>query len=221
MPKNLFFWRSLAKKILVKSLESIDPRIFFAYNSVMGEKCKKNTIRRVLQIVLTLFTLLWTLFIWGNSIRTGAQSSAQSSTVVEVVQKVAQVLAPESPIANATGEQYEKLHFFIRKAAHYTEYAVLGALLCWCYFSYTSKYKHVYLPILAMVIVPTLDECIQLFTSARAGTVQDVLLDLCGGASGFFLAWVTVFLGIYFYKKRKAKQKDVTMYEFIDEKDLF
>ena len=107
----------------------------------MKVKTWQKYIRTVLRIVLTIACVVTIGFIFSNSLKTAEQSSAQSSTVVETIQKVAQVIAPESKIATATGEEYEALHELIRAWAHFAEFFLLGVLFGWCYCSYTLQKK--------------------------------------------------------------------------------
>ena len=60
----------------------------------------------------------------------GEQSAEKSSEVVKAVQKVAAFFDPNSAIATATGEAYDRLHAAVRNWAHFAEFALLGGLLC-------------------------------------------------------------------------------------------
>ena len=82
---------------------------------------QKSRIFTVLRYVLPiLLTLLWLSFIYGNSLKTGEQSSEQSGKVHEVVNDIAQSVGIEKPISEHT----------VRKSAHFFEFAVLGGLIC-------------------------------------------------------------------------------------------
>lgn len=174
----------------------------------MRAKLRQNKIRTVLKILLPIACLLWLAFIFSNSLKTGEASSAQSSTVVDSIQSVAKVVAPNSWVANATGEEYEKLQGGVRISAHFIQFAVLGALLCWCYFAYTSRVAYIYLPLVGVMLVPFIDECLQGYVEGRAGELADILTDLTGGVCGFFLAAISVAIGaiIYLHKRKKSKQ---------------
>ncbi len=190
-------------------MQRIDPVVIFAYNRTMTKKITKNRIRQALRILLPIALALWIGFIFGNSLQDAETSSKQSSTVVEVVQQVAQTIAPESNIAKAEGEAYARLHHLIRKFAHFSEFAVLGALLCGCYFAYTDQMKKIWIPALGLAVVPALDETLQLFVSGRAGAITDVLIDIGGGAVGFACVWLVVWL----VQRAKRKAKSPPKYE--------
>ena len=167
---------------------------------------KGNKIRRILQALLSVASLAWIVFILANSLQTGEQSSAQSAEIVDKVQEIAQVIAPESAIANATGKEYDILHDVIRNCAHFAEFAVLGALLCWCYFAYTFRKETFYLPLCAIAIVPLLDEGLQAFVVGRGWELKDLALDICGGVMGLLVAMLCVYIGLVIYKNRLRKR---------------
>lgn len=174
----------------------------------MKEKTAKKYARLVLRIVLTVACLVMLGFIFSNSLKTAEQSTAQSSTVVDTVQKVAQAVAPESKIANATGDAYDRLHEQVRSWAHFLEFLALGALFGWCYFSYTLQKRYLYVSACAVVVVPVIDELLQLFSDGRGVSFADVLVDVCGGLVGIGVAVATVLLGVCIYRK-KIKRREM------------
>lgn len=176
------------------------------------KKSKAKIWRLVLRIVLPLACIAVLAFIFSNSLKSGTASSAQSGTVVNLVQKIAGVFAPNSWLATATGEAKEKIHAVIRMLAHFSEFALLGALFIWCYFSYTLQKRWLYLPVCTFLLVPVTDEFLQTLTASRAGEISDILVDLLGGFSGMLFAIVTVAIGvgIYLHKKRKKAENKNT-----------
>lgn len=173
----------------------------------MRRKGKQNVILLALKILLPVACCLWITFILANSLQTAGESSTQSATVVETVQRVAKIIAPESTIANATGETYDKLHSAVRACAHILEFAVLGALLSWCYFAYTQEWKFFFIPCLAPLLVALVDEWLQTFVDGRAWEATDLLLDSLGGVAGVMFAALSVVLGLLIYEKRMLKKE--------------
>ena len=172
----------------------------------------KRTILWVLRILLTAFCLAVIGYIFSNSLKTGEESSQKSNEVVQTVQKVIAYVAPQSPIATATGDAYDRLHALIRNLAHFSEFAVLGALLVWCYFSYTTKKKHLYIPVAVMLFVPVADECIQLSVAGRGSQFSDVLLDCLGCGFGGLVAMLALGLVLWILSNsRKNKVQDVAL----------
>jgi VanZ family protein len=77
-------------------------------------------------------------------------------------------------------------HFLVRKAAHFSEYAVLALLAARAFRTSQSEKlrRRWWLAAFALVAcVALLDEYHQSFLPARTGTVYDSLLDMAGGAA--------------------------------------
>lgn len=168
-------------------------------------KAKITTKRLLLRLFLTLACACTLCFILGNSLKTGEQSQAQSSTAVDTLQKIVGWFAPNSFIATATGEAYERLHEVVRLCAHAAEFALFGTLLIWCYFSYSGKMNYVFVPVCAVILVPFWDEYLQTLTTSRSAELKDVLVDTCGGLAGCFFAVITVALGLWIIKMRRRR----------------
>ena len=82
-------------------------------------------------------------------------------------------------------------HFLVRKAAHFTEYAVLALLAARAFrTSSTDKLKqNWWLAAFAFVAcVALVDEYHQSFLPSRTGTIYDSLLDMAGGATALACA---------------------------------
>lgn len=116
--------------------------------------------------------------IWGNSLLPGSESGGISLAVLDAVRGA----------LRAWGLPYAWLtNFLVRKAAHFTEYAVLGVLVSQALDPRPGRTRAVLVAALALVAVPSIDETIQLFVPGRSGQVSDVLLDCCGAAFGCLL----------------------------------
>ncbi|MBR1555768.1 MAG: VanZ family protein [Oscillospiraceae bacterium] len=81
----------------------------------------------------------------------------------------------------------EGLTHIVRKAAHFTEYAVMGFL--W-YLLLRKKQNNIILSIGATAFYAASDELHQRFVAGRSGQISDVLLDACGGCFGVMTAFV-------------------------------
>ena len=189
--------------------ENIDRGVFFSYNRSMGKNAtsKKEYWLWALRVFLTLACLALIGFIFANSLKDSEKSVEQSSGVVKTVQKVAAFFDPNSKIANATGDAYDKLHAVVRVLAHFAEFMLLGGLLCWCVFSYNTKKIFQIVPPAALLFVSLTDECLQIFIEGRAFQLTDVLFDCSGGIVGIGIAILTVWLGFVIYKKRKIEKE--------------
>lgn len=157
----------------------------------------------ILRAVTTVLCAFAVGFILYNSVQPAVESAAQSNRIVEMVQRVVAVFAPHSSIVTATGEEYRRLHEAIRTLAHFSEYALLGALGGWCCLSYTLKKWFYAIPMVGLTVVAVLDECLQHFTPGRSMQGLDVLVDVGGGACGLAFALLIVWAVVKIIKRRK------------------
>lgn len=119
-----------------------------------------------------LLVVAWACFVWSRSLYPGPQSSSQSAVVVALVR----------PLLEALGVCDESaMSFLVRKAGHFLEYTVLGALLA---LTRAGGEGPLWPRVLAGVAVPGVDETIQRFVPGRSGQLTDVMLDCCGVAFG-------------------------------------
>lgn len=122
--------------------------------------------------------------IWGASTVPGTGSSHASLSVVEALRFVLDSLGLASGWVT---------NLLVRKAAHFTEYAVLGVLVSSALDPGARRTRSRILLIAAVLaLVASLDESIQLFVPGRSGMVTDVLLDCCGAATGVALRTLVV-----------------------------
>ena len=157
----------------------------------MDQKIKPNQKSKSRnQIILIIVLVFWHLFIFGQSILPGAQSSEQSNFIVHMIKPVVNIFIPNISI--------ETLSLLIRKGAHITEFFILSMLSFQVYKRH-FKLKHVLIIVLIHgFLIAAIDETIQTFTSNRAGLFTDVLIDMIG----VFLSVLLIFL-ISKYKEMK------------------
>ena len=145
---------------------------------------KKLTL---LIISLTL-ALLCIIFIFSNSLKDGAESSEQSSSVYELVNDVTDALGFKSHVS----------HALVRNLAHFAEFSILGAFLAMASaMALGVDRKHSLLcaaqkliPAAALcTLVAIVDELIQFGSEGRAPQVSDALLDILGALFGILAVW--------------------------------
>lgn len=138
---------------------------------------------------LTLLSIVWIIVIFSFSLQSGEESGELSGGIVAWI---VGLFFPED------FTHIELVHFLVRKAAHFTEYFILGVLL-----SLTvreAKWKKVLLvPWVLGTLVASCDETIQLFSDGRAGQVTDVMLDSSGVFTGCMILTLIV---LYLDRKR-------------------
>ena len=114
-------------------------------------------------------------FIWGNSLLPGEISGAISDFFKRILQSLF-----EQGESGSSG----MLGFLVRKMAHFTEFAALGACLGWL-FGMLEKGKIP--PFLWGAAAACVDESIQLFVPDRGPGLRDVFIDCSGVLAGLIL----------------------------------
>lgn len=90
-------------------------------------------------------------------------------------------------------ETLETAHFLVRKAGHFTVYAVLAMLLMRAFRAGSELRWQRQWGIYSFFIVgiyALLDEYHQSFTTSRTGSIYDSMIDLTGGACMLFVLWL-------------------------------
>lgn len=130
-------------------------------------------------IIFTFITILWTGFIFFNSFMNGTASTKESNFVLEIVYKI----LGEGSISPA----------LLRKAAHFTEYFILGTLLLKTVWEYKHMiFKVITVPLFFGLFTAVCDETIQLFSEGRSGQVSDILIDFSGVVAGIIITGLIV-----------------------------
>ncbi|CAN5190615.1 hypothetical protein BH20ACI2_BH20ACI2_07550 [soil metagenome] len=86
-------------------------------------------------------------------------------------------------------------HGYIRKFAHFAEYAVLAFLAARAFYYSRSEKVRQLLYTFAVgltVVVASIDEINQSLNSTRTGSGWDVLLDVTGGVLALFVFWIII-----------------------------
>lgn len=119
---------------------------------------------------------VWVVVVLG--LGTGIGSMNETS---RFIRPLLEFLFPDA--SPATLLQY---HGYIRKLAHFTEYAILA------FFAYRAfKVRRPFaVATLLVAAVAMADEINQSFNSSRTASPYDVFLDVIGGATMLFLIWL-------------------------------
>lgn len=123
--------------------------------------------------------------VWLAVIFYASTSSLSASNTSRVIRPLLLWLFPDIDEPALAG-----VHFFVRKAAHFAEYAVLGALAARAFLtsSRAGLRRNWHAAAFSLVTACALgDEFHQSFLAARTGTVYDSLLDMSGGAAALAL----------------------------------
>ncbi|MCL2050227.1 MAG: VanZ family protein [Lachnospiraceae bacterium] len=154
--------------------------------------------KKVITVILTILIIITYFHILNFSFKTGETSAMQSmsfsESLVHFVEKIFSVNL------NMTQEKLGQFEAFVRKAAHFFEYALLGFLvyslpLLWGKESFkAAKYSF-----FAVALMAAIDELIQIFIPERAALVTDVMID----AAGCILGMLALRLAHWFSVKLK------------------
>ena len=126
--------------------------------------------------LLTTLMCLNLALIWGNSLVSGENSGALSGGVLAFLGRFAPVLMTEMG------------HTLLRKAAHFSEFALLGLL-----YGGRHALSRGNVPGCLMgfgLAVACIDETIQVFTPGRASSLIDVWIDTLGFALGIVVIYI-------------------------------
>ena len=183
----------------------------------MDRWMKKNydfkSRRGFLRWFLTCLTLFWMVFIFMMSSAGKDESNSQSGAVCEFIcehfVEGYEEMAPEEQI-----QIQQKISFPVRKCAHLSEYAVLGALMTLTAASWRWEDEETMrtgetpggtvriLPVLAAgFLYAVSDEIHQIFVPGRSGEPRDVLIDTSGVLIGICL------VRLHFSLRERRKRK--------------
>lgn len=145
---------------------------------------KTNPWLIAFRVIFTIALLACIVYIFRNSLQTGAESSLRSQAVM---MKVNETLGRVH-----LGPLSEHL---IRKIAHFLEFAMEGFLLMLCLRVYTAHFvRHMSWPLLIGMGTALMDETIQLFIPNRTSMVTDVWIDMLGVVAGLLVALIILLI---------------------------
>ncbi len=149
-----------------------------------GDIMKKSTVYRVLSVITVCF---WMAVIFWFSSKAAKESDAMSDGLIA---KMTTIFGLDLS-GEALLEFISKWQFLVRKAAHFTEYAVLGFLVANAFNSFGVFSKRwAFLSPAVSLLYAVSDEVHQYFVPGRACRFLDVSIDFCGAAVGIGLFWL-------------------------------
>ena len=148
-----------------------------------------------------LLVLAALAFIWGHSTMPADQSSQESEWFLRFVEPAVMAV---SWCLQRFGVSMEP-SALVRKMAHFTEFAVLGALM-YLLFSSPQKRSRGVLPAAACLAAAAVDEFLQRFADGRAPGLRDVAIDFAGSCLG--VALVAAMLALLYSRGRKRHGKN-------------
>ena len=128
-------------------------------------------------VIFGILSLLILCFIWGQSMLPRSASADESNVLMRLMKPI---LAPKNRADD------DIFHHYLRKTAHFVEYAALGFCMC-CFFrklEWKRNAVRTVVTIISPILAAAIDETIQIFTPNRGPQFSDVLLDSCGALCG-------------------------------------
>ena len=149
--------------------------------------------KRWIAVVLVLLVLTLA-FIWRNSTESIPESQAKSLDLVAILKPILEPIIGEGKVTD----------HFVRKTAHFCEFALLGAelRLLFLLLGFGTVQGHMN-ALFAALAAGVTDETIQYFRE-RGSMVLDVVLDFCGA---FFGALVLLLIALVVREHRKKRRE--------------
>ena len=125
------------------------------------------------------------LVFWAGVILYFSSTSVGSSTVTSrFIRPLLEFLFP-----SASSETIAIYHGYVRKAGHFTGYAILGFFALRAFLSGVfARWKSVAIALVVCLAVAVTDEFIQSFSPERTGSLYDVALDMFGATFSVVIA---------------------------------
>ncbi len=145
------------------------------------------------------FTRYAPVILWLGVIFFLSSNNGSMAETSRFIRPLLQFLFP-----TAAEETLQMLHGYIRKAAHFSEYAILAflalrALSRSSLFDSLRKFRFI-LSLILVAAVACFDELNQSFEASRTGSARDILLDISGGV-------VMVGLSLVFHVLRSRQNR--------------
>lgn len=142
-----------------------------------------------LGVVFLCACLAWTAFIFSRSAKTASESSSESGAVTEIL----------SDILDTIGIDVVPTEHFVRKAGHFTEYAILGFLAVFSVWAFGVKHACPAGFGYAVAVACADEFLVQRLTEGRSPQFSDVLIDSAGAGTAILCFFVCV--SLLFLKK--------------------
>ena len=157
-------------------------------------------------VIFTLLAVLWCGFIFFLSSENSEQSSQRSDGIIRTVcETFNSDFKDYSP--QRQDEIISDLSFWVRKGAHFSAYAVLGALAFQAFCFMKKKLLRSTAAVGAACLYAVSDEIHQSFSPGRSAELRDILIDTCGAAIAVCISLLVIRL---IDRKRNTKAGTVS-----------
>lgn len=152
-----------------------------ANSMASSAKRKHNTADSKKRFLYLIPVILWMIFIFYMSGKTGQESSGQSGKISLFITDLLEKVRQDSP--QEMQNLQDILELVIRKAAHMTEYAILFLLSYLAMVKISMSQSRFYnrsIAVLISLLYACSDEMHQLLVPGRSGKMIDVGIDMAG-----------------------------------------
>ena len=154
-------------------------------------------------VIFSILSVVWCGIIFYLSSENSTESSQRSrGIVVSVCESFVPDLSSYSEADKA--ELIDSVSFYVRKAAHFTAYAILGGSLFQVFCFVKDKRFRGLSAVFGSFAYAVSDEFHQSFVSGRSCEFRDMVIDTCGA-----LLAVMISLLVIHIRERKKRQKSV------------
>ncbi len=152
--------------------------------------------------------LLMMYLIFTFSSQTGAESSSLSTKVTKTVLIVADHVLDKGWDEGDIQERVEKYEFYVRKAAHMTEYCILAITLALPLYVYGLRgFPLLLLAGLVCVVFAATDEYHQSMVADRGPSLRDVGIDSVGALIGITLVRIFSWIALGGDTRRRKRNR--------------
>jgi VanZ family protein len=128
------------------------------------------------------------LILWIGLVMLASMTQASMANTSRFIRPFLIFLFPDAPEAII-----DIYHAYIRKSAHFIEYAILAFWAWRAFWNSSKEFLRKYwfaVSFLTVVSVASIDEYNQSLNLTRTGSIYDVLLDVSGGLAMILLLWL-------------------------------
>ena len=171
---------------------------------------KELQLKKIKYWIFIGLTIIWMAFIFVNSALPGNTSSGLSESVVSLMVGISKWFGDGGFVIRLRELiQSDGFHVFIRKAAHFTEFGILGVFATAGFGIFRELrimyIKRAFAAVGFSLLYAISDEIHQLFVKGRACSVTDVIIDVAGA---LFFIFVLSYIVIRINRKKLYAEKE-------------
>lgn len=146
--------------------------------------------KKIIRVICFILIIIWAILVFKMSNQQGGESSGLSRRVTAIFLK--------------SEELIEIIEPYVRKIAHFVEYAIGGILFISLFLTYEwSDKKQMLISTLLGIWYAIIDEIHQLLVPERSGSIKDVIIDSLGICTGVIFTMIIYKLFLKIKNKRE------------------